>query len=355
MTDQRKSSRRKSENIKRMVFMIIAVLGFILLNIRLGLILRSGPLPTLIIMMGLSIPVIVTFIVTLILVEKIKEVIVVSSFDFRGLPILIIEANIVNKEILSSLLEKTGIPIDFAENSQRAVSMFQENPGKYRLVFVDDQIQGVDELPKSIRSIKVEWASNVPIIAMIANAERENIEKCLAAGMTDYIEKPFDPDDICIMIKKRALFFNDKQKAKPELEQGIAWNEGFALGDDQVDAQHFQIFELVSALVSACADGLSTKMLKGILDFLLDYTVEHFESEEALMQRYGYTEFKKHKKLHEVITASVNDLARRFDRNGSSTDLSNELIKIVVSYLTTHDMVEDKKIVAHIRSVTVRT
>jgi hemerythrin-like metal-binding protein len=265
---------------------------------------------------------------------------------------MIIESNIVNKEILSALLEKTGIPIDFAENPERAVSLFNENPEKYHLVFIDDKIPGLKEAAESIRAIECDWAKKVPIIAMLTNPSKENIDSYLAAGMNDHIEKPFDPDDICIMIKKRAIFFHDGLEPKQDLEYGIAWNDSFKLGDETVDEQHFQIFELVSALVSACADELSTKMLKGIFDFLVNFTAEHFDDEEALMLRNNYPEIKKHKQLHIEFKESVDKLSAKFEKSGSSKELSDNLVKIVVRWLVNHIMQEDKKIVTHIRSVT---
>jgi hemerythrin-like metal-binding protein len=267
---------------------------------------------------------------------------------------MIIESNIVNKEILSALLEKTGIPIDFAESPERAISLFNEKPDKYNLIFIDDKIPGLNETAVSIRAIENDWAKKIPISAMLTNPSKENIESCLAAGMNDHIEKPFDPDDICIMIKKRAIFFHDGSEPKQDLESGIAWSDSFKLGDENVDAQHFQIFELVSALVSACADELSTKMLKGIFDILANFTVEHFDDEEALMLRNNYPEIKKHKQLHKEFKDSVDKLSVKFEKSGSSKELSDNLIKIVVRWLVTHIMQEDIKIVTHLRSVTTK-
>ena len=355
MIERKQKSQKKKDSIKRMILLVLVIVGFIILNIRITTLLLSGPLPILVIAMGLSIPVLVTLVIIVILIEKINEVRTVSSFDFRGLPIMIIEANIVNREILSALLEKTGIPIDFAESRERAISLFNENPDKYNLIFIDDMLSEFNEAAGSIRTIENDWAKKIPIIAMLANPSKENIDTCIAAGMNDHIEKPFDPDDICIMIKKRALFFHDGLDAKHDLEYGIAWNDSFKLGDENVDAQHFQIFELVSALVSACADELSTKMLKGIFDILANFTVEHFEDEEALMLRYNYPEIKKHKQLHRDFKVSVKELSAKFEKSGSSKELSENLVKVVVRWLVSHIMQEDKKIVTHIRSVTARS
>jgi len=141
-------------------------------------------------------------------------------------------------------------------------------------------------------------------------------------------------------------------QTKTEMSHGLAWKSEFNLGHDWVDMQHRRLFELVSGLVESCADGSDTKKLRGTLDFLVTYTVQHFDDEEALQLKYNYPGYESHKRLHEDFKATVGGLVKKFDSTGSSSELSNDVNKTVVRWLINHIQREDKKIGKHIKSLT---
>ena len=113
-----------------------------------------------------------------------------SRYDFSAHTILIAEDVEINREILSALLEETGIVIDYAENGKIAVSMFEKQPGSYGLILMDIQMPEMEGY-EAARAIRAKSA-DVPIIAMTANVFREDVEQCLAAGMNDHVGKPID-------------------------------------------------------------------------------------------------------------------------------------------------------------------
>ena len=117
-------------------------------------------------------------------------------FDFSGHTLLIAEDIEINKEIMSSILEKTGVSINFAANGKVAVSMFEENPDKYDLILMDIQMPEMDgyEATRTIRALNIARAKEVPIIAMTANVFKEDIERCKQVGMNDHTGKPIDSD-----------------------------------------------------------------------------------------------------------------------------------------------------------------
>jgi hemerythrin len=140
-----------------------------------------------------------------------------------------------------------------------------------------------------------------------------------------------------------------------EQRYGIAWDEKLELGNEQVDTQHQRLFELLNELVGQCMDGSNIEKLKGTLDFLVDYTVYHFYDEESLQVQYNFSDYARHKQLHEDFKETVAALVRRLAESGSSEELSNDVNKIVVRWLIGHIQQEDKKIGEHIRRVTART
>ena len=137
--------------------------------------------------------------------------------------------------------------------------------------------------------------------------------------------------------------------------QGIVWDDRLKLDNEQVDAQHKRLFELLSELVNQCMDGSNTEKLKDTLDFLVRYTVQHFYDEESIQVQYNFPEYRKHKQLHEDFTKVVGGLVKRFDESGSSKELCNDVNRIVVRWLIYHIQQEDKKIGEYIKQITART
>ncbi len=124
--------------------------------------------------------------------------------SFHGRVILLAEDNEINREIAQALLEDTGITIHCAGDGGRAVAMYQENPGLYDMIFMDIHMPDVDgfEATRRIRALNGEGAATVPIVAMTANVFREDVEKCLAAGMNAHIGKPLDTAALYAMLRR---------------------------------------------------------------------------------------------------------------------------------------------------------
>lgn len=122
--------------------------------------------------------------------------------DFSNLHLLLAEDIEINCEILRSILEDTKINIDVAENGKIAVEMFERNPEKYDIIFMDIQMpimNGLDAT-RNIRNLNFEKAKNIPIIAMTANVFKEDIDICLESGMNDHLGKPIDVNKTLLKI-----------------------------------------------------------------------------------------------------------------------------------------------------------
>ena len=123
---------------------------------------------------------------------------------FEGRRILLAEDIEVNREIVMALLEPTLVTIDCAENGVEAVRMFSEASDSYDMIFMDVQMPEMDgyEATKHIRALDVPKAKTIPIIAMTANVFREDIEKCLSAGMNGHVGKPIDFEEVFCQMKR---------------------------------------------------------------------------------------------------------------------------------------------------------
>jgi CheY-like chemotaxis protein len=128
-----------------------------------------------------------------------------ETADFSGRRILVAEDVDINREILCSLLEPTGIAIDTAANGVEAVEKFRARPGAYDLILMDVQMPEMDgyEATRRIRAFEAETGAawGAPIIALTANVFREDVEKCLAAGMNDHLGKPLVMEEVTAILR----------------------------------------------------------------------------------------------------------------------------------------------------------
>ena len=128
---------------------------------------------------------------------------------FSQCRLLLAEDIDINREIALALLEPTLMRVDCAENGQEAVDMFCASQGAYDLILMDVQMPVCDGLDatRRIRASGAPRATEVPILAMTANAFAESMRDCLSAGMNDHISKPIEIDT---MMRKITAHLADK-------------------------------------------------------------------------------------------------------------------------------------------------
>jgi PAS domain S-box-containing protein len=154
-----------------------------------------------------------TFWFTAVLERSDKETSTPDAFDkkldlgdkpFKELNILLAEDNEINQKIIQYSLSNAGYQVDIARNGQEAIDKYHEN--SYDLVLMDVQMPILDgfEATAHIRQIEstvLNKSTHIPIIALTANAMKGDREKCLNAGMDEYLSKPFTPNDLISIIR----------------------------------------------------------------------------------------------------------------------------------------------------------
>ncbi|MCL2214042.1 MAG: ATP-binding protein [Treponema sp.] len=132
-----------------------------------------------------------------------------NQMTFRGKRLLLAEDVEINREILLSLLEPMKIEIDCAVNGAEAVKLFKEAPDKYDMIFMDMQMPQMDGLEATREIRKHESAlgsknrlAHIPITAMTANVFKEDIDKCMEAGMDAHIGKPLDMKEVIEIMQR---------------------------------------------------------------------------------------------------------------------------------------------------------
>src|SRR6185295_15325873 len=122
----------------------------------------------------------------------------------RRLHVLLAEDNPVNQRLAASLLERRGHKVAIAANGREAVDAIQRQPFDVVLMDVQMPEMGGFEATGIIRAREREGAARVPIVAMTAHAMKGDRERCLAAGMDEYLTKPLDPRQLCLLVEQIA-------------------------------------------------------------------------------------------------------------------------------------------------------
>ena len=118
-----------------------------------------------------------------------------EKIDFSGKRILLVEDNMMNREIATEYLQDFGFLVESAENGKQACEILEKSePGYFDVVLMDVQMPIMDgyEATKTIRKFKNKKIANIPILAMTANAFEEDKKAAKEAGMNGHLAKPID-------------------------------------------------------------------------------------------------------------------------------------------------------------------
>jgi two-component system, sensor histidine kinase and response regulator len=134
-----------------------------------------------------------------------------AQAGLRGARILLVEDNDLNQEVASEILRSAGGVVSLATDGAEAVAKVKE--AAYDIVLMDVQMPVMDGLAATREIRKLPQFAALPIIAMTANAMREDKDRCLEAGMNDYITKPIDPDAMFATLQR----YYSNSEAQPSL------------------------------------------------------------------------------------------------------------------------------------------
>ena len=124
----------------------------------------------------------------------------------------------------------------------------------------------------------------------------------------------------------------------------IQWTEDLSVGVPQIDKQHKELFSRINNLLEACSQGRGREIVQETIEFIGDYTITHFSTEERYMATHGYPEFKDHKALHDQFIERFFSLKKKVEEDGPGGHIVLETNRTIVTWLNSHIRNVDKKL-----------
>lgn len=213
--------------------------------------------------------------------------------------ILIVEDNLTNQIVLNGILESFGLSADIANNGAEAVMSIKKATQPYSIILMDCQMPVMDGYEASM-SIREGAAgsdnSDIPIVAMTANAMAGDKEKCLTSGMDDYVSKPIDAELFYDVLKKW-LKQSDEDILETKITDLLEFN-------DKIDAQvmfskdTWNVDEVLKRI------GGSKKLLKKLIGIFSEDILEHTNKLRLAIENSNKDDIKHYS--HTIKGASAN-------------------------------------------------
>ncbi len=171
--------------------------------------------------------------------------------------ILMAEDNITNQQVVLSILKKKGVVADVVMNGEEAIKALEKY--EYDIVLMDCQMPVVDgyAATKIIRTLKHITNKDVPIVALTANAMQGDRDRCIKAGMDDYLAKPIEKKDLIEIINKwlpedKKWFVSEQElsEVEPRTEPDNKQSEKIVLNIEKLNENLDDDFELVKTVLT---------------------------------------------------------------------------------------------------------
>jgi signal transduction histidine kinase/CheY-like chemotaxis protein len=120
--------------------------------------------------------------------------------SITGARVLLVEDNDINQIVATHMLEEAGLVVDVAENGRIALDMLVNDT--WDLVLMDMQMPVMDGITATTEIRRMARHRGLPIVAVTANVMPQDRQRCMAAGMNDFLAKPIEPEQLCHVLRK---------------------------------------------------------------------------------------------------------------------------------------------------------
>ena len=133
----------------------------------------------------------------------------------------------------------------------------------------------------------------------------------------------------------------------------ILWREDLNIGVPAVDTQHQELVRILNEFLIACTQQKGKGKIVETLDFLVSYTITHFNDEEAIMVLNHYPNYEEHKLEHERFVQDITTIKRQVESQGVSVLTTIKINRTLVDWLINHIQKDDQILGSYIKELAV--
>lgn len=127
------------------------------------------------------------------------------------------------------------------------------------------------------------------------------------------------------------------------------WDESLETGSENIDNQHKQLISTLNNLITASEEGKDKEEIFKVLDFLTEYTILHFQTEEYMQLQCNYPDYHVHKKYHEDFKKTVSDFNRQLIEEGPTPKMIDLVTTAIGEWFLQHIKGDDLKMAAYFK------
>jgi hemerythrin-like metal-binding protein len=213
-----------------------------------------------------------------------------------GRRVLIVDDDPLNLEIAKSVLEDVGMRVDTANDGIQAIQKISET--EYAVILMDMQMPNLDGLAATQQIRRLPNHRKTPVLAMTANVFSDDRARCLAAGMNDFIAKPYTPEELYAILLK---------SLGPAPEQSGV-NLSLQIGVPSIDQAHLEFVQQLDRLVGNSDAHPGTEVFSEVLSWMGGQIATHFTNEEVIIKLIGMpaedvaSHIQAHSEIHDQYT-----------------------------------------------------
>lgn len=276
-----------------------------------------------------------------------------------------IEGTVIGDAVnIASRLENTtkdyGVNLLISEHSFSNIDNIED----YNIRFIDRILVKGKSRPQSIYEV---YDSDDLEVVKLKNETKLIFEEALASFHYKHVNvaeillkkcldiNPMDKPAMAYLDKCRIYNMTGVHKAAKELEQQIDWKTIYKIGHDKIDSQHYNLLNnsinLIKYLECHALDD-SYEEIKKMLKFLDKYIIEHFDTEEAIMEKYNYPFLTDQKNQHRRFIKSYTLLKAEIEEfHGSKIYLMFKIQIFLIDWIINHTLNEDKHLGKFLKTV----
>ncbi len=126
------------------------------------------------------------------------------------------------------------------------------------------------------------------------------------------------------------------------------WTDELKTGNDIIDGEHKQLIRAINALLDACSEGRGRQIIEKAVNFLVEYTINHFAHEEKLQLECSFPEYKEHKAFHDGYIKQIQQIKDKLTETGATIAMVAD-VNLKAGILINHIKTSDKRLAKFIQ------